>query len=65
MKKLLIEVLDHMVFYGWLEAETATWLQLKENEEELKDVLLYAYEKLEYDKLNLLVEENFNYFHEC
>ena len=36
MKELLIEVLDYMVFYGWLEAETATWLQLKENEEELK-----------------------------
>ena len=54
-----------MVFYGWLEAETSTWLQLKENEEELKDVLLYAYEHLEYDKLNLLVEENFDYFHEC
>jgi len=65
MKKLLIEVLDYMVCCGWLEAKTATWLQLKENEEELKDVLLYAYENLEYDKLNLLVEENFNYFHEC
>lgn len=65
MKKLLIEVLDYMVCYGWLEADTATWLQLKENEKELKDVLLYAYEHLEYDKLNLLVEENFDYFHEC
>lgn len=65
MKKLLIEVLDYMVFYGWLEAEISTWLQLKENEEELKDVLLYAYENLEYVKLNLLVEENFDYFHEC
>lgn len=65
MQKLIKEVLDYMVFYGWLEAETSTWLQLKENEKELKDVLLYAYEHLEYDKLNLLVEENFNYFHEC
>ena len=65
MKELLIEVLDYMVFYGWLEAETSPWLQLKENEEELKDVLLYAYENLEYDKLNLLIEENFDYFHEC
>lgn len=65
MKKLIKEVLGYMVWYGWLEAKTATWLQLKENEEELKDVLLYAYENLEYDKLNLLVEENFDYFHEC
>lgn len=65
MQKLIKEVLKYMVWRGWLEAETATWLQLKENEEELKDVLLYAYENLEYDKLNLLVEENFDYFHEC
>lgn len=65
MQKLIKEVLDYMVCYGWLEAETSTWLQLKENEEELKDVLLYAYENLKYDKLNLLVEENFDYFHEC
>lgn len=65
MQKLIKEVLDYMVFYGWLETETSTWLQLKENEEELKNVLLYVYEKLEYDKLNLLVEENFDYFHEC
>lgn len=65
MQKLIKEVLGYMVWYGWLEVETSTWLQLKENEEELKDVLLYAYENLECDKLNLLVEENFDYFHEC
>lgn len=65
MQKLIKEVLKYMVWRGWLEAETATWLQLKENKEELKDVLLYAYEYLEYDKLNLLIEENFDYFHEC
>ena len=49
MQKLIKEVLDYMVFYGWLEAETSTWLQLKENEEELKKRILEIYHESHQD----------------